>query len=285
MNGFQAEVIEDTSSGPFTHSRLVTFQLRYPRLIHSEFMTHRVFSRNASSSRAIPVAKVIKQVREEPAMPVHWGKNQSGMQAREELTGFELEDAKTAWLRAAKDAADHAEHMMGLGLHKQVANRILEPFQFISVVVTSSEWDNFFALRCHPDADPNIQQLANMMKAAYDASQPGSIEDNFGWHLPYIKQAEIGLMSLEKRVKCSVARCARVSYLTHDGETPDVAKDLELYDRLVKATPAHLSPTEHQAHRGITEVNGLPMNGNFNFRWTQFRKCLEAGEPEAFWEL
>lgn len=276
-HGFKVEIIRDSVVDGATPSRLTTFQLRYPRLIHSEFMTHRVISRNASSSRAIPVEKMIKQVREEPAMPVHWGKNQPGMQARAEVEA--IDEAHALWMSAAKQAASTAEQMMEIGLHKQVANRILEPFQFISVIATASDWSNFFALRCHPDADPNIQHLANMMKQAYDSSITEELGDN-DMHLPYIRSDELPFLSPEEAVKCSVARCARVSYLTHDGENPDMKKDLELYERLAGATPPHLSPLEHQA-RGALQPD---LNGNLNWRWMQFRKCLEIGKPELFWQ-
>jgi thymidylate synthase ThyX len=252
-HGFQVKVIEH-SIVQKTGQELLTFQLRYPRFVHSEFMTHRDFSRNASSSRAIPVAKMIDQVRNEPATPVHWGKNQPGMQARAELSGEELVVAKQHWLAAARNAADLAEGMNKLGLHKQVANRILEPFQFINVIVSATEWDNFYSLRDHEDADPNIQLLARMMRSAAVKSEPNLLSVNpfkaHGWHLPYITVDE-RLEYWENPVylaKLSTARCARVSYLTHDGQIPDPAKDLELFERLVGSVPLHASPTEHPAY-------------------------------------
>src|ERR1700693_1578480 len=88
--------------------RITTMQLRYPKFIHGEFMTHRVFSRNASSSRAIPVERLIQDVIDDPAMPVFWGKNQKGMQAKEELTGNDLYMAKREWLRARDQAVASA---------------------------------------------------------------------------------------------------------------------------------------------------------------------------------
>ena len=148
----EAKVILDSVSP--AGKRITTLQLKYHRFIHSEFMTHRAFSRNSMSSRAVPVAKMIEQVRNDPAMPVHWGKNQPGMQARDDLTGEALINAQMAWRGAAAKAADSAQLMMDNGLAKQVANRILEPFQWMHTVVTATEWDNFFALRCHPDAQP-----------------------------------------------------------------------------------------------------------------------------------
>lgn len=154
-----AKIVADSISP--AGGRLVTMELCYPRFIHSEFLTHRMFSRNASSSRAIPVEKMLQQVQENPAMPVHWGKNQPGMQAREEIfpnTGKDL------WKIYAKQTAKNAEELNLIGYHKQVVNRLLEPFQYIKVIVTATEWDNFFKLRLHEDAQPEMYELARCMK-------------------------------------------------------------------------------------------------------------------------
>lgn len=245
--------------------------------MHSENLTHREFSRNASSSRAIPVKKILAQVWNDPALPIHWGSNQPGMQAGEELTGWRLATAKLLWGLAGKTMCAFAWGLMKLGLHKQVVNRILEPWQYISVVLTSTQWDNFFSLRDHPDAQPEIQELARAMKKAMEESIP--VEGI--WHLPYIGGIEFG-EALDSRncmgrslddvfhylAKLSSARCARVSYLTHDGKRPDVAKDLELFIRLVGSDPIHASPTEHQA-QAADDVN--VQSGNFR-GWHQFRK-------------
>lgn len=273
---FSAKVIEDSVA--YNGKRLTTFQLRYPRLVHSEFMTHRMFSRNASSSRAIPVAKMIAQVRDNPAMPIHWGANQPGMQARTELDFDKKMMAKGLWQRAAREAADIAERMEALGLHKQVANRILEPFQYISVIVSATEWENFFLLRDHPDADPNIAHLAVLMKDAMQGSIPRLLSQNVlmahAWHLPYVTDAErrVHFDNPAYLAKLSTARNARVSYLTHDGETPRAAKDLDLFERLVGGRPLHASPTEHIGY-------GLPKATDRckNFvGFHQFRADVEA---------
>ncbi len=153
-----AKVIKDSISPDGV--RITTLELEYPRIIHSELMTHRVFSRNSASSRAIPVSKVIELVESNPAMPVHWGKNQAGMQAKEELDDLNKEAVRQLWLEAAKQAVSIAKVMADIGGHKQVVNRILEPFQHMKVVVTSTEWANWDWLRDHPDADPTIHALA-----------------------------------------------------------------------------------------------------------------------------
>lgn len=285
-----AKIIEDSISE--ADVRLVTMQLCYPRMIHSELMTHRVFSRNASSSRAIPVAKMLEMVRTEPAMPIHWGKNQPGMQANEQLEGADLERAKELWLNAAEMAATQASLMMAIGLHKQVSNRVLEPFQHISVIVTATQWQNFFELRAHPDAQPEIHELAIRMREAMDASTPKLLKQG-EWHLPYISQEEREMYFEKVLCQMSAARCARVSYLTHDGQKPDPKKDIELYERLVGSKPMHASPVEHQATPDVMvdvfigdEVCGKKdmdaikiwsspfLHGNF-VGWNQFRKSLE----------
>ena len=261
----EVKVIADTIN-PYNDIRLTTFQLKYWRSIHSELMTHRVFSRNASSSRAIPVAKMIEQVRFEPASPIHWGKNQPGMKAREELEQPHKISVQSLWLEAAIAASDIAEKMMNEGVHKQVANRILEPFQYISVIVTATDWDNWFELRDHPDAQPEIQELAIAMHKAMDNSDAIT---SF-YHLPYITFEELKNHDINDCMKMSAARCARVSYLTHDGKSPSVEKDLKLYDDLVGSVPLHASPTEHQAQAKPSEAYIKNFRG-----WKQHRVDVE----------
>lgn len=269
-----AKIIEDSIS--YTNKRITTFQLMYPRMIHSELMTHRVFSRNASSSRAIPVKKMIDMVRTEPAMPIHWGKNQPGMQANEQLTGFEGERAKALWLSAACNAADIAERMDKLGLHKQVANRILEPFQHIHVVLTATEFSNWFDLRAHPDAQPEIQELAIQMRALIGESIPYVLKKG-EWHLPYVTREERNDQffkdpaHIEDLRKISAARCCRVSYLKHDGTVATIHNDIELCNKLAGSIPIHASPFEHQA-TPLDDPN--EHSGNF-IGWKQYRKDIE----------
>jgi len=270
--------------------RLTTMQLRYPRFIHAEFMTHRVFSRNASSSRAIPVERMIADIIADTAMPLHWGANQGGMQADAEcknavrsykysrnLGGMMQISAcrEEAWLEARDSAIAWAKSFSEAGYHKQIVNRLLEPFAHISVVVTATEWDNFFALRCHPDAQPEIQALANAMRDAMNASTPRHLK-NWEWHLPYVLPSEVDEFDIRPidLLKISAARCARVSYLTHDGKAPSVEADLKLYERLASSRPMHASPLEHQAIPTLD--GGTEYWGNFT-GWDQFRKMVEDG--------
>ena len=282
---YEAKIIAD-SFNP-AGNRITTVQTRYWRAIHAELMTHRAFSRNASSSRAIPVQTMLKQVWKDPAGPLHWGVNQPGMQARAEMVGWRRAAAGALWRGAAKMACGFAWGLMKLGTHKQVANRLLEPFQYISVIITATDWDNFFLLRDHEDAQPEIQHLAKCIKTAMNASFPRKLAAG-DWHLPYItdEDREAAYIARKKNritrdepnheeisallVKLSVARCARVSYLTHDGKTPSLRKDIELHDRLVVSRPIHASPAEHQA---------MAMHGSLRYRnlvgWAQYRIELE----------
>ena len=273
-----AKIIEDSISDQGI--RLTTLQLRYPRFIHSEVMTHRVFSRNASSSRAIPVKKLISDIIEDTAMPIHWGKNQPGMQANEEhydlvkISDSESLSREDAWLKARDSAVEIAVHFMNAGYHKQIVNRILEPFSHISVVCTATDFNNFFALRSHKDAQPEIKCLSDRMKEALEISTPTFLK-NGEWHLPYVLEHEKDF-SLDIKRKISVARCARVSYLKHDGTKPDINKDVELHDTLVVSTPLHASPAEHQATPDIKLNSGWEnpdKHGNLR-GYIQYRKTL-----------
>jgi len=289
----EAKIIADSISEQGV--RLTTFQLRYPRFIHAELMTHRVFSRNASSSRAIPVKKMIEDLRRDPAMPVYWGSNKAGMQAGEELTGDSLEIVKRYWLHAMDDAIEFAENLMEEGLHKQIANRILEPWAHINVVVTATDYQNFYTLRRHADAQPEIKALADAMWDAQENSMPKLLKHG-GWHLPYVSLKDFYScpedMSKEHHLellkKVSVARCARVSYLTHDGRQTTVEEDIALFEKLVVAQPLHASPAEHQGTPDIfntgKELGQFPpeagwensgLHGNFN-GWIQYRKTLDG---------
>lgn len=246
--------------------RITTMQLIYPRYIHAEFMTHRMFSRNASSSRAVPVSRTIEEVLTSPVIPMHWGRNQAGMQAREEVPAEDQSLARMHWLDARDQAVASAKRLLDLGIHKQVVNRLLEPFQHIKVVCTATDWANFYNLRCHPDAMPEIQALANAMLAAQEASIPRN--SAFGeWHLPYVTEAERLAFTKELCRQLSVARCARVSYKLHDGSNTDIDKDVDLHDKLSKAVPPHYSPFEHQACPGSVNSRYANFRGWISYRY------------------
>jgi len=233
-----------------TGDRLDTLLLRYPRCIHSEFMTHRVFSRNAASSRAIPVAKLIADVEADPFVPLVWTKNEPGMQGREVLDADAESDARFRWSEAIDDALRNARFLAETGAHKQIVNRLLEPFAHITVVVSSTSWSNFLALRDHPDAEPHIQMLAREVRKALDDAQmqvlaPGE------WHLPFVDQLEMLAHNLDNKRMLSVARCASTSYKTVDGFDMSLGRAQEIYEKLRDADPIHASPFEHVAQADI----------------------------------
>lgn len=283
--GFEAKILLD-SVAP-SKRRLTTWELTYPRFIHAELMTHRLFSRNSASSRAIPVEKMHKRIREMPAMFVWWGKNQAGMQAMEEVE--DIEGAKQWWLEGRDLMLAHAQKGAELGLHKQIVNRITEPWMYITVVMSSTYHGNLFHLRDHWMAQPEFQQIAKIMRPAYEQSIPTPI-DVGGWHLPFITGDdwdEAGNLtslnhgqSMEMMKKVAVGRCARVSYLTQDGKR-DLVEDIKLHDRLCKGPetgdPGHWSPFEHVAQALETPER----SGNF-IGWKQYRKFFKDehfGEP------
>lgn len=297
-NGIKAHIVADSISE--SGVRITTFELEYPRFIHSELMTHRLFSRNAMSSRAVPVKKMIELVANSPAIPVYWGMNKPGMQA--DVEHDDTEDCEKAWKHAANNTSEIASSMSEKGLHKQIVNRLLEPFQMMKTVVTATEFDNFFWLRRHEDAQPEIKELANCMYEAMWVSQPEKLK--YGeWHTPYVehKRNEDGSLSYvtidgeqcdaETALKVSASCCAQVSYRVLDGS---VEKAVSIYKRLVESKPVHASPFEHQAtpmgcfgsfsdHPAITHID---RSGNFwsgNLRgWIQHRQMIPENVKKGY---
>lgn len=288
-------------------SRITTFELEYPRFIHSEFMTHRLFSRNAASSRAIPVKRAIELIQENTAMPIHWGKNQPGMSAKEEcyndtmggdneFHGFTRED----WWNEARDQAIiFATEFDRCGYHKQIVNRLLEPFSHIKVVCTATEYDNFFYLRRHPDAQPEIHELANRMWEARENSIPVLLKAG-DWHVPYYKDgywkdsgyssvktdfesvdSKFGGHTLKEALAISASCCAQVSYRLLDSS---LEKAEAIFKRLIESLPPHLSPVEHQAtpmaqnnldSEGVTHMDKYKNLWSGNLKgWIQYRQLL-----------
>lgn len=266
---FEVKVICD-SMAP-CGKRLTTITATYPRFIHSEVMTHRDRARNAASSRAIPWSKIRQNIMEDPVIPLIFGSEKKGMQ-----TGGEVDNpglSKAIWLQARDEALRQADNLHTLGVHKSLVNRIVEPWMWITVVMTATEWNNFFRLRCHPDAEIHFQAIANMIRCTLAESKPAFVE--FGdWHLPYVSADEVneyGLLRDDDTLrKASVARCARVSYLTHEGKR-DIAKDVELFDRLVQGSGfGHWSAHEHVAMAmGDSKTRSGPFLG-----WSQYRKSF-----------
>lgn len=259
-------------------NNVTTMELVYPRFIHAEFMTHREFNRNASSSRAIPTARFIEQVRNEPVLPSKWGRNQKGMQAYELLNEDEAANACLIWEAAASSAALYADELRREQVHKQIVNRVLEPYTHIRVVATSSSWSNFLGLRDHHAAQPEIQILAQDMRKAMEEVKVRNVLLPGEWHLPYIKAVDhVAAYNFCKQgritrdeprkeeingvlLKVSAARCARASYNNFEGKPSTIEEDIRLFADLVDSKPVHASPTEHQC----TPMQRSPYVNNTN---------------------
>ena len=231
-----AKVILDSCHPEVSEARITTVQYTAPRYLLSEINTHGVLAKSAASSRAIPVRKRIEMVAEDPFIPSVFGKNKPGMQSTEELTGVDDDFARQQWRLAARYAAAFADDLAHLGVHKQQANRLLEPFVYVTGLLTGTEWDNFFKLRNHADADPEFQKLAAAIKTAMENSCPVAREE----HLPFYDGPED-----ESAWMISGARCARISYDTFDGKVSTPKADVELCATLTQS--GHMSPFDHLA--------------------------------------
>jgi hypothetical protein len=283
---------------------ICTMEVVFPRIILAELNTHTLFSRNSASSRAIPIAKMLARVREDPFVPESWPSNGKGMKEGAPLEGRDAEEARHRWLQDRDSAAWCANELKEIGVQKGYTNRLLEPFLWHTAIVTSTEWDNFFHLRAHPEAHGEMQQLAQAMKEAYEASTPDPL-DYGEWHLPLIFEEDRqqvqdnltgwGVTEFISDILCkiSVGRCARVSYLTHDGKR-DLRADLDLYERLI--SNGHMSPFQHVArpiedadylnddltllvhHKHLRDPHPVPLHretwcGNYR-GWVQKRKLI-----------
>jgi hypothetical protein len=301
-----ARIIADSISTDGT--RMTTMEIEYPRFILAELNTHRMLSKNSASSRAIPVAAMHQHIQENTAAPVYWGKNQAGMKAREELTGSDKSFAAYLWTKARDAAIDFARQLNDLGSHKQITNRVTEPWMIMKTVISGTEWGNFFWLRKntpdYADAQPEIAELAQKMSDAYDASVPQALYPG-EWHVPYVTtyrsiiNGELlysdgkgdDITAEEARI-ISASCCAQVSYRKNDDS---YEKALRIYQQLIEASRAHASPVEHQAtpidnnqdtsrwekFDGVTHQDreGQLWSGNLR-GWIQFRKLIPN---EARW--
>jgi hypothetical protein len=309
--GISATVIADSIS--YLGHRMTTFEFVFPRFILSEINTHRMLSKNAASTRAVPVDAVIAMVAESPAMMVHWGENNPGMSSKQELTGLNLESAKMVWTEAAKSAINYVKVLtskVGINGHKQWAGRILEPFTMTKQVISGTEWENFFWLRDHPDAQPEFRELARCAREAMRQSKPEEILVG-EWHLPYValKDGEYWIdeetvVPLEDAIKVSASCCAQVSYRKLDDSLEKAHKIFSMLNIGSSDKPCHASPLEHQAtprlpcgsittnakkntidpstwQDGITHMraDGSLWSGNLN-GWIQYRQLIKG---EALW--
>lgn len=314
---FQAEIIADSVSPD--GRRITTGVFTYPRFVHSEVLTHRDRARNSASSRAIPWRKfrsrlptedaaeyamnktlienfsempsvqmlhpkcMMQMILTDPVIPIVWGAEKAGMQTGNAVSDEVAREAEKVWLAARDHCVAAADKLAALGIHKSLCNRLTEPWMWITVIMTATEWNNFYRLRVHPDAEVHFQRIAGMIKDARNASTPRTCR--YGeWHTPFVQGEEAGAImdeakagafgdrfALDPRLAVryiSAGRCARVSYLTHDGKR-DLAADVELCKRLIERSDdvLHASPLEHVACCDHKDQHSGPFRG-----WRQFRK-------------
>ena len=300
--GIRAAVIANSVSA-ISGEEIVTFLIDFPRFILAEVNTHRNFSRNGASSRAIPVAKSIEAIQNHSYMPIHFGQNKAGMSADQEVDKTTKFTAKCAWDFAARNAIESAKTLNNLGIHKQVTNRVLEPFSYMRMVVTATEWDNFFWLRLHEDADPHINELARVMLFALQESIPTELQHG-DYHVPFFGEgywtpaieARYGVTA-QQAIEHSMSCCAQTSYRKLD---MSAEKTEDIIKKLFGGARAHSSCAEHQASpmavpmlsqipseyliadyiQVMPEATHLDRHGNFwsnNFKhWSQYRDSIEG---------
>lgn len=276
---YHAEILADSISPDGV--RLTTMLTVYPRFIHSEMLRHRTFSHSVASSRAIPTEKQIEMVRTNPFVPATFNKRVKGMGVGEEFDSGQAADAKEVWMDAAEDMATAAERLNIIGLDKSRANRIMEPFIWVSDIITGTEWDNFFALRDHEAAQPEFQTLAKLMRKVRDASTPDKLQRG-EWHLPLVDIDEAGEMTTELLIKISAGRIARESYAK--------SQEYEVQEASIKRAESltgagHWSPFEHQAkvpewydpgHYGSMGPIGKVGGGLKDVYWGNLRGWVQA---------
>lgn len=284
---YGAKIVKDSIND--FGARLTSFELIVPKWVQAEVNTHKMLPKNSASSRAIPAKTMLQRIKEDPVLPVFWGKNQKGMQAREELTGDDRAAAENLWRMAGTYAINTVEQLIELGLHKQIANRLVEPWMFTTVLITGTEFDHFFALRDHPDAQPELKESVAIAHELYRTNKPLQLHPG-QWHLPYVDDLEAeAIQNVHQHndplvvPKVSSGRCARLSYLTQDGKR-SVGEDFRLFHDLKQN--GHMSPLEHVAQclsrdewremaaKACYEwiENRVPV-GNL-WGWRQFRKMV-----------
>lgn len=282
LRSISAFVVEDSKVG---NNRLTSLVLKFPRTVLAEFNTHRVFSRNSASSRARSVKATIKEVIENPYIPL-WTINKAGMSGHwasprveaeatevylagrdaavrtalallvgsDRIEGFGRDDKEIAsrYSEVVDYYYDHmysgtgAEPDFGLSVHKQVLNRVLEPYMFHEVIVTSSYFDNFLKLRDHNEADPAIWGVSHLLGEAIAHSEPTISEI----HAPFSSNLEKTLILgqpwpvARPHLIKSAMESAQISYNDKSRAIKSTAT-AERGESLL--TAGHLSPFEHVA--------------------------------------
>lgn len=264
--------------------RITTIEAEYPLYIHAQVMTHRMFSRNAQSSRAVPTLRLLELIEKDNFTPL-FAENKAGMEAGEELSDTAMKEASELWKVARCSAITTAKVLHKIGVHKQWVNRLLMPFMNIKVIITATEWGNFFNLRLEHDAQPEIQELARLILKGMNETHPQLLKSG-EWHLPYVTDEDRTKTSDDNILRIiSAARCSRVSYLNHNKSNPDFDADITQSDNLW--TSGHYSPFEHQAtpvkqyrdtnsqwEKGITHMDKQCVLWSGNFKGFVQSRCI-----------
>jgi thymidylate synthase ThyX len=293
-NRISAQIIADSKNAQ--GDRITTYILNFPRIVLAEFNTHRMISKNSASSRAIPFKVILEKVKTEPFIPIAFQKEHKGMQGNEYLDDTKIPFAEMGWLTSRDYAVRAAQNLSDFGVTKQLCNRLLEPFLYHTVICTGTEWENFFALRAHPDAEIHIADLASKMLAAYNESTPKLLQAG-EYHIPFgdsfdlvrinqmvgneiCSREDMSLcneLTQMMKVKIATARCARVSYLNFEGKD-DYLADIKLHNMLWES--GHMSPFEHCA-RAMSDDELIIANWSGNFKgFIQYRKTF-VGENKS----
>lgn len=271
INKVSAKIVCDSTN--HLNTRLTTIQVRVPKWLLQEINTHRVFSRSYNSARAIP-SKIMR--RDADFAPPIWIANQPGMSGNTEMRGLKLSIAMATW-QALTATVKTGHWILELcGLHKQYANRWLEPIVWVDGVITSTDWGNFLKLRNHRSAQPEIRSLASQIENLLATKEPIFLNEG-DWHLPYIDCEDLMDHPIEDLRLISAGRCARVSYGFKDGKDSD--GDLKRADKLLNSVPAHVSPCEHIAMAPFSHGEKIEFkSGNFR-NWVQFRQIIDSEVP------
>ena len=303
----QASLIKHSTHG-VTGREMLTYVIDFNRFFLAELNTHRSISKNGLSSRAVPLESMIKTILEAPSVPVWWGKNEPGMKARAELDQKEMEQAQQIWFDAIKDATKHATRMKDIGAHKQIANRIQEVGMVQRMILSATDWNNFFWLRDHPDAQPEFRELARAMFKAKEQSVPDILYPG-EWHLPFVHaqrdlldkwtyfDADMQVIDEFTAKKISASCCAQVSFRKADDSIEKANKIFDMLHLGSETEPSHASPTEHQATpmelgfdimsewpEGITHMNRdhkTFFSGNLR-EWVQYRQLIPNNVKAEF---
>lgn len=281
-NGASGRMILDSVSP--LGIRLPTIQMRWPRMIHAEFMTHRDKTRNARSGRAVPVITMMEEARF-PYVP-HFMANKPGMSASEEMEPAAFAEAERIWRELAEHTRLEVMKLQQLDVHKQWANRPLEWFGYIDVLVSATAWENFMVLRTDPTAQPEMQDVAEVFMNILEDSKPSELSPG-EWHMPYIDRADyqtatnhicppgsitstegLNARVIELLKKVSTARNARLSYKPFDGNG-DFDAETNRYDRLMVSRPVHASPAEHVASPDVIVQDEVAV---VDSRWVDLRR-------------